>query len=216
MTRNMPVQERQTILAIVMEHLDGIGIAALENAVTQRLGKSMNRRTLQRRLDHLIDDQQVAGVGKSVARVYKPSTKTTGAQLQGAIAVTATATGTLETEPYVPVSAEGAMIRDRVRQDVMHRRPVGYQREFLENYEPGVTWYLPESTRAQLHEMGRTSVDERPAGTYALDILQRLLVDLSWASSRLEGNTYSRLDTQNLIEFFMFFFSGFCDEKGAF
>jgi hypothetical protein len=31
--------------------------------------------------------------------------------------------------------------------------------------------------------------------------MNRLLVDLSWASSRLEGNTYSRLDTQNLIEF---------------
>jgi hypothetical protein len=30
--------------------------------------------------------------------------------------------------------------------------------------------------------------------------LSRLLVDLSWASSKLEGNTYSRLDTQNLIE----------------
>ncbi|HEX5869962.1 MAG TPA: Fic family protein, partial [Longimicrobium sp.] len=28
-----------------------------------------------------------------------------------------------------------------------------------------------------------------------------LLIDLSWASSRLEGNTYSRLDTQNLIQF---------------
>lgn len=26
-------------------------------------------------------------------------------------------------------------------------------------------------------------------------------MDLSWASSKLEGNTYSRLDTQNLIEF---------------
>lgn len=48
--------------------------------------------------------------------------------------------------------------------------------------------------------MGRTSAIERPAGTYARDILGRLLVDLSWASSKLEGNTYSRLDTQNLIE----------------
>lgn len=41
----------------------------------------------------------------------------------------------------------------------------------------------------------------RPAGTYARQVLGRLLIDLSWASSRLEGNTYSRLDTQNLIEF---------------
>jgi hypothetical protein len=27
-----------------------------------------------------------------------------------------------------------------------------------------------------------------------------LLIDLSWASSHLEGNTYSRLDTRELIE----------------
>ena len=30
---------------------------------------------------------------------------------------------------------------------------------------------------------------------------ERLLIDLSWNSSRLEGNTYSLLDTQRLIEF---------------
>jgi len=29
----------------------------------------------------------------------------------------------------------------------------------------------------------------------------RLLIDLSWASSRLEGNTYTLLDTQVLIEY---------------
>lgn len=99
-----------------------------------------------------------------------------------------------------PVSPEGAVIRDQVRLTLIHRRPVGYQRDFLEAYQPGETFYLPESLRGQLHEMGRTSANERPAGTYARDILGRLLVDLSWASSKLEGNTYSRLDTQNLIE----------------
>ena len=36
---------------------------------------------------------------------------------------------------------------------------------------------------------------------FARDVFDRLLIDLSWASSRLEGNTYSRLDTQNLIRF---------------
>ncbi|WP_236657905.1 Fic family protein [Limnohabitans sp. TS-CS-82] len=30
--------------------------------------------------------------------------------------------------------------------------------------------------------------------------MNRLLIDLSWASSHLEGNTYSRLDTRELIE----------------
>jgi hypothetical protein len=32
-------------------------------------------------------------------------------------------------------------------------------------------------------------------------MLNRLLIDLSWASSQLEGNPYSRLDTERLIEF---------------
>ncbi len=41
----------------------------------------------------------------------------------------------------------------------------------------------------------------QPAGTYAKKALNRLLVDQSWNSSRLEGNTYSLLDATHLIEF---------------
>jgi hypothetical protein len=55
--------------------------------------------------------------------------------------------------------------------------------------------------RDRLHELGRTPSADKRAGTYARDIMSRLLIDLSWASSRLEGNTYTRLDTQRLIEF---------------
>jgi hypothetical protein len=48
--------------------------------------------------------------------------------------------------------------------------------------------------------MGQTPDAERPAGSYAREIIGNLLIDLSWASSRLEGNTYTRLDTKRLIE----------------
>ncbi|KPA98909.1 Fic family protein [Pseudomonas asplenii] len=48
--------------------------------------------------------------------------------------------------------------------------------------------------------MGKTADLNEPAGTYSRAILNRLLIDLSWASSHLEGNTYSRLDTRELIE----------------
>ena len=44
-------------------------------------------------------------------------------------------------------------------------------------------------------------MSEQPAGTYAKQIFNRLLIDLSWNSSRLEGNTYSLLDTKRLIDF---------------
>ncbi|PKN33043.1 MAG: cell filamentation protein Fic [Deltaproteobacteria bacterium HGW-Deltaproteobacteria-20] len=71
--------------------------------------------------------------------------------------------------------------------------------EFLESYYPNHTAYLPESLRVQLRSMGRSPVEQTPAGTFARDILGRLLIDLSWASSKLEGNTYSWLDTERLI-----------------
>lgn len=41
--------------------------------------------------------------------------------------------------------------------------------------------------------------DECPAGTHARRIFNRLLIDLSWNSSRLEGNTYSLLETERLL-----------------
>ena len=191
----MTQTENLTLIeALIAEQPQGIGIAALEKALAQRTGAAVQRRTLQRRLERLLKNGRIVAEGQSIALVYKPA-------LSSAAASVAKAQPGAEAELYVPVSPEGTAIRERVRLALMHRRPVGYQREFLEAYRPGVTFYLPESIRAQLHEMGRTPVGGRPAGTYARDIMNRLLVDLSWASSRLEGNTYSRLDTQNLIEF---------------
>jgi hypothetical protein len=198
MPRTTSAEELQLIESIVKAHPSGIGIADIEAEIARRQGDKLNRRTLQRRLQKLIDEQCLTTEGASIALVYKP---TSGSAVQSHASVALAATVTASAELYVPVCPEGAAIRDQVRLPLMHRRPVGYQREFLEVYQPGETFYLPETLRRQLHEMGRTSATERPAGTYARDILGRLLVDLSWASSKLEGNTYSRLDTQNLIEF---------------
>lgn len=192
-------RELEAIQTIIGESPAGLGIAELEAAVTQRLKAKLVRRTLQRRLDQLLANRRIRADGNSVARVYLRVSNDVEVQLQGVAAIANA--GTVTAEAYVPMSGEGAKTREIVRQALMYRRPVGYQREFLETYEPGVTWYLPQSTREQLHEMGRTPVGGRPAGTYARDILNRLLVDLSWASSLLEGNTYNRLDTQNLIDF---------------
>lgn len=199
MPRATPTEELQLIESILAGHPGGLGISAIEAEIERHQGSKLNRRTLQRRLQKLVDTQRLTTEGESIALIYKIAVASQMTQLTGGVSSSSTVGGRLEL--YVPVSPEGAAIRDQVRLPLMHRRPVGYQREFLENYQPGATFYLSESLRLQLHEMGRTSVGERPAGTYAREILGRLLVDLSWASSKLEGNTYSRLDTQNLIEF---------------
>jgi len=197
MSRATPTEELQLIETILAAHPGGLRIADLEAELARQQGVLLNRRTLQRRLQKLVDAQRLVTEGESIAVVYR---LVPGAVAQVSVSATAAATAMAEAELYVPVSPEGATIRDQVRLPLMHRRPVGYQRAFLDAYQPGETFYLPLSLREQLHEMGRTSAVERPAGTYARDVLGRLLVDLSWASSRLEGNTYTRLDTQNLIE----------------
>ncbi len=80
------------------------------------------------------------------------------------------------------------------------REPIGCDRSFLDRYLPNETFYLSGPERVELLEFGTTELVEQPAGTYAKKVLNRLLIDLSWNSSRLEGNTYSLLDTTRLIE----------------
>jgi len=197
MPRTTPSEELQLIESIVAAHPNGIRISDIESEMVRRQSGKLNRRTLQRRLQKLIEAHRLTAEGASIALVYKFASGVAVA-ISGVVA--SAYVGVAEAELYISVSTEGARIRDQVRLPLMHRRPVGYQREFLDAYQPGETFYLSESLRSQLHDMGRTAPGEGPAGTYARDILSRLLVDLSWASSKLEGNTYSRLDTQNLIE----------------
>ncbi len=106
-----------------------------------------------------------------------------------------------EAESDVPLSGDSETLRSWIRRPLMQRHPVGYDRSLLDNYRPNETFYLSdEKQRERLHEIGQPPFDRRPAGTYARDIYNRLLIDLSWASSRLEGNTYTKVDTANLIE----------------
>ena len=108
-----------------------------------------------------------------------------------------TADGHLEVG--IPLSPEGESVKQVVRAPIHERRPVGYDREFLDRYRANETFHLPGETRRRLRESGRSPDGERPAGTYARKIHHRLLIDLSWNSSRLEGNTYSLLETERLL-----------------
>jgi hypothetical protein len=192
MPRVTPTQE----LDELVEHLgttpDGMGIETL----AQQLGTPLPRRTLQRRLALLVEQQRIDMLGERRSARYRRRTSP---------AVRADEPeATWRTAPPpddMPVSAAGAEIRAYITQPRHLRSPVGYRQSFLEQYHPNHTAYLPPALRDQLHAMGRSPAAQTPAGTFAKDILNRLLIDLSWASSQLEGNTYSRLDTERLIAF---------------
>ena len=186
-------QELDQIAELIVQYPDGIGMESL----AQALGTGISRRTLQRRLATLIEQKRILSEGEGRAIKYRLAPNIVGAVFSAQGASTVQAVG----EVYIPTSPEGEEVKAYVRQPRQQRKPVSYRNEFLEQYHPNQTEYLPASLRVQLHSLGRSPAEQRPAGTFARDILNRLLIDLSWASSKLEGNTYSRLDTERLIEF---------------
>jgi len=101
----------------------------------------------------------------------------------------------------IPLSTGGAQVREYLRRPLANRDPIGYNRNFLDSYRPDSSAYLSEKERKHLAGIGRIHATPLPGSTYARQLLNRLLIDLSWNSSRLEGNTYSLLDTKRLIEF---------------
>lgn len=191
MPKKLPENLNAQIAAEIARHPEGVGIDDLHAA----LADIVSRRTLQRRLGELVEDKKIAISGKGRGLRYRQP-RIIEVDIREHVRVS-DAPGV---EVYVPLSPAGREVLDYVRQPIQQRIPVGYDREFLGAYRPNESFYLTTEIREHLHNIGRSPDGERPAGTYARDILGRLLIDLSWASSRLEGNTYTRLDTQNLIE----------------
>lgn len=192
MAKRIPDEELEAIEAVVSRHPDGIAVGD----IAHELGTGPPRRTLQYRLKYLVDQERLVKEGERRWVKYRipgksPRHKTSPVSAREGI----------ETEAPIPFSKGAIAIQKYVRKPVLARKPVGYSQEFLESYQPNVTAYMAASERAQLHHVGKTPTGEQPAGTYARQILNRLLIDLSWNSSRLEGNTYSLLDTTRLIHF---------------
>ena len=192
MAKRIPEEELQAIETVVRDHPDGIAV----QDIARELDTDLRRRTLQYRLKHLVDEKRLVKKGKRRWVTYRVPTAEAEHE-----AVAGDARNEKAFEIQVPVSKSGARIQKYVRKPVEARKPVGYVRAFLESYRPNVSAYLSEKERAHLKKIGTTTTGEQLAGTYAKRILNRLLIDLSWNSSRLEGNTYSLLDTRRLIDF---------------
>ncbi len=96
------------------------------------------------------------------------------------------------------ILAGASVVRSHLTVPYNQRTPTFYNREFIDRYIPNKSFYLPEADRLRLFESGQP-VPKPAAGTYAIQVLERLLVDLSWASSRMEGNTYDILETERLV-----------------
>src|SRR5271166_5606879 len=194
MPARIPEESLAAIERAVAQYPEGASFGDVAGALPERIAD----RTLQYRLRYLVNKGRLIteGEGRRWTRYRLPAEK---AEARPAEAEKPAAAEKTE-EEAVPLSPASKEMRTYLSQSVNARKPVGYNREFLDSYRPNETFYLSEEQRAHLAQVGKPNFDDQAAGTYAKQILNRLLIDLSWNSSRLEGNTYSLLDTTRLIE----------------
>lgn len=141
---------RDQLVDSILSSPDGLSIADL-----LARHPDLARRTAQRWLSELMTSGRVRAVGEGRARRYFK------AELSQE-----SANDRDDTFPEsIPISADSRDIIAYVDQPVMGRRPVGYQREFLESYQPNQTLFLSRPLQQKLRKMGDTGQTQLPAGT---------------------------------------------------
>jgi hypothetical protein len=92
-------------------------------------------------------------------------------------------------------------LKEYLEQPFFERTKKGYNFEFLASYIPNKTSFLGEKYEIIKKEY----MDKHILSTYDykenIRVIENLLIDLSFSSSKLEGNTYSYLDTEILIKY---------------
>ena len=168
------------LVAILNRSPEGASLAELHVA----LGTDVTTRTIQRWLAELAEKGLIRITGRGRSTHYW--------------AITGTSVS-FSNQSAIPLTMRGKELLSFVDQPLDRRPKAGYEADFLFKYKPNHKSYLTPAERSHLMALGQTVQQHEQAGTYARRMMQRLLIDLSWNSSRLEGNTYTLLDTQRLL-----------------
>ncbi len=175
------IYHRQKILQIFED--DGGPLSSSQ--IHACLAKEMSLATVKRELEALMKAGAIERSGEGKASRYKSR----GVLVTSA--VDADAADSL-------LSKAESLLKD-LHRPIGSRMPVSYHAPLLMDYRPNESSLLPSDLSEALWKESRLS-DTLPAGTYARKVLEQLLIDLSWSSSALEGNSYSLLATEALFK----------------
>ena len=179
MPKKVPDAELDAIATLVAHHPDGVRV----DVIRAGLHYALPARMMQRRLNRLAEAGRIVGKGSGRGKRYFPGTTPSREVQAPNFGVTALETG------GIGLTEDAEEVRKQVSRPLSARTPVGYESGFLDFYEPNVSEYLSPKIRCELAAIGKVGMTNLPAGTYVRQVMDRLLIDLSWNSSRLEGNT---------------------------
>jgi hypothetical protein len=154
--RKVTAKIDEQVLAHIRSSPGGMGIDAL----SKLLGDQISRRSLQRRLADLVATRRLISEKKGRSTRYRLPPSAGEAKRE---------------ESSVALSPSGVEVSQKVWRPLAERTPVGYNREFLDNYRPNKSSYLTPETIAQLNRIGRTPDSEKPAGTAGARVRQQVV-----------------------------------------
>jgi DNA-binding transcriptional ArsR family regulator/fido (protein-threonine AMPylation protein) len=187
--RNLP----EDILGHLQKLQASGATSAGAHAIAEHLGVPWS--TLMRHLAKLMREGRIERQGAGPATRYRLRGPVAH---QVAVAERLAPVDSMSATVWPQWSERAAALRAQLQAPLGTRAPVSYRRAFVDDYQPNASTLLAAQLAAQLYAEGR-SPGQQPAGTYARKVLEQLLIDLSWSSSRLEGNRKSLLDTQALF-----------------
>lgn len=163
--------------------------------LTDKLDFNYTNRTIRRILNELVKEGLVEKFGSTKGTKYvaiKPTINSQDSNIAENI--------NYENKVSSCFGTQSLSAIEQVKRPLFERLPVTYNIKWLNSYIPNKSFYIPSALRLQLQKNGQRAYDiKEPQGTYAKKIFDRLLIDLSYNSSRLEGNTYSLLETERLL-----------------
>ena len=188
MTTSTPSPRHEALLRQVLAAGQPVAPSALEQAL------KVSRPTINRGLRNLLAAGFLKKQGNGRSTRYLAT-----AAAEAALRALPTGTQTPARSGALQWSAAAQHLVEALRAPLGARTSVGYDSGFVNSYIPNKSSLLAPQLATDLYNAGR-SRDQQPAGTYAREVLEQLLIDLSWSSSRLEGNNKSLLDTKELFE----------------
>jgi DNA-binding transcriptional ArsR family regulator len=182
--------DKMTLIALFRANPESwLSLAAIKSGT-----EKVPDRTLRNWLKELVKDGSVEAQGERKGRRYRlrlGSMPGAGVSIAAGVAQLA---GIHEI-----FSAESLALIRRIEAPIYTRPPATYREDWLQSYVPNESTYLSPERRAELAALGKRDPIYGKAGTYIKKIYDRLLIDFSFNSSRLEGNTYSLADTEKLL-----------------
>ena len=131
MPRQISPTELECLIDVVGTFPDG----ASTDEIARAPGIELSRRTLQRRLAALVESERLILEGRGRGSRYRVP-RAVAAEVVPVKVSTGEITVGLRVSTGIAVSPEGESVRQSVGAPIQARRPVGYDRAFLDRYRP--------------------------------------------------------------------------------